>query len=615
MHVIKYPLTYFRPTLLIVAMSLSFNLLYCQGLLEQDSIVQTNFSGQSKSDTFYDSLAVKANKSRFSHKLYDLVIAGHNNTDLTEATSSAAENFADFKGKKIRNIQIQRLNVFGTDIGNPSFQDSSRINRLLNRTHFKTNEGIILKYLLFSSGDEISPLVLSENERIIRQLPFIEDARIIIVPYSDDEADIIIVVKDIYSLGIDYSFKSLEKSTFKAFERNILGLGHELEFVVPFDSHYKDSPGFGVNYIVNNIGRTFSNLNLNYFNGLGRKTWGLSLSRDFLTSYTKYTGGISIKKTYTTIELDTMPLPKPLEFVYQDYWLARSFLINEESVTRIVIGARYTNNNVFTRPEIKSNSYYFLQKYQLYLASAAISIQKFYKTSLIYSYGRTEDIPYGTLLRITTGREFNEFKVRTYFGADVSAGRSFTRLGYIYVNAGYSTFLKGHSPEQGLLNIRINHFSNLYKIRNFQIRNFLNINYTKGFSRYTDEFLMVNSRNGMSGFSNDSLKGNQRIMMKLESVMFSNLNIYGFRFAFFGFADIVVLKESTIQNQNVFVTGLGLGIRIRNDNLVLNTFQIRLGFFPNPPSYSNLNYLKLSGEQLLRPTNFDTGTPEVLPYR
>jgi hypothetical protein len=78
---------------------------------------------------------------------------------------------------------------------------------------------------------------------------------------------------------------------------------------------------------------------------------------------------------------------------------------------------------------------------------------------------------------------------------------------------------------------------------------------------------------------------------------------------------MALLTRDAIQNRNVFLSGLGIGVRIRNDNLILNTFQIRLGYFPNPPSYSNLNYVKISGEQLLKPANFNSGPPEVFPYR
>ena len=110
--------------------------------------------------------------------------------------------------------------------------------------------------------------------------------------------------------------------------------------------------------------------------------------------------------------------------------------------------------------------------------------------------------------------------------------------------------------------------------------------------------------------------GNQRLSINLETVVFSPLNFYGFRFAFFSYADLGFLFGT---NQNVgegdFVSSIGVGIRIRNNNLLFNTFQIRIGFFPNLPEHSRINYLRFSGEELLKPYNFESGPPSILLYK
>jgi len=144
----------------------------------------------------------------------------------------------------------------------------------------------------------------------------------------------------------------------------------------------------------------------------------------------------------------------------------------------------------------------------------------------------------------------------------------------------------------------------------------MNVDYTRGFDRYSDEKLAFHYEDGFSGMRNDSLSGAQRLSVSIESVLFSPVNFYGFRFALFGFADLGFLFGT---NENVgrgdSLSAIGLGIRIRNDNLILNTLQIRLGFFPNLPEYSSANHLLISGEQLLGPDNFDPGPPSVVPYR
>ncbi|MCX6321361.1 MAG: hypothetical protein NTX93_06070 [Bacteroidia bacterium] len=598
-------------TLIFVALLFFCNLAYPQNRSENDTIIRKD-----KNLVFFDSLKVRASKNRLTKKLYDFIIVSPDTIVKKQITGTSDASYINYSGKKIRKIDVQRLNVFGVNINNPTSNSTNKIENLLNKTHVNTNESIIRKNLLFAVGDTISPLTLSDNERILRQLSYIDDARIIVVPVSDDEADIVVLTKDVYSLGGDYSYKGLKKGSVSIFEKNIFGMGHEFGLEMPFDAKAANSPGFGVHYTVDNIRKSFLNLNLYYLDGLGEKTYGFSLSRKFVSSTTKYAGGISVRQMYTTEDLDTLPVPEPLKYNLQDYWLSRSFLINRERVSRIIIGARYTNNNVFDRPLILPESYHYLQKYRMYLGSAAFSIQKYYKTNLIYGYGRTEDIPYGGLFRITVGREFNEFKQRTYLGAEIALGKSSKSLGYFYTSAGLATYLKGDQTEQGLLSLSMKYFSNLIIVGNNMIRNFVYIDYTRGFDRYTDEFLKFSTDNGFSGFKNDSVSGKQRLSVSLESVFFSHVNLYGFRIAFFGFADFSLLSGTNeiIGNGNT-LSGIGMGFRIRNDNLVFNTFQIRLGFFPNHPLNSKINHLTMTGEQLLRPNNFDSGPPSIIPYR
>ncbi|MDZ7636580.1 MAG: hypothetical protein U5L72_20050 [Bacteroidales bacterium] len=69
----------------------------------------------------------------------------------------------------------------------------------------------------------------------------------------------------------------------------------------------------------------FSNLDLEFADGLGKTVMGGVYSRAFITSETKYAWSASMLVTYTTEDLDTMMMPAPLRFTLQDYWAARSF--------------------------------------------------------------------------------------------------------------------------------------------------------------------------------------------------------------------------------------------------------------------------------------------------
>jgi hypothetical protein len=565
---------------------------------------------------FYDSLKVRASKKRFTKELYNAFIVNNDTIYKKRFQGTSDDYYRKFEGKKIRKIVVERLDVFGTNINYPQVDNSNKYDRILNSTHINTNEKIIRKNLLFNEGDRISPLTLSDNERLLRQLPFISDARITVADISDDEVDVVVYTKDVYSLGGEFTYRGFNRGQVSVFDKNILGLGHEFGIDMPYDANKPNSPGFGVHYTANNIRKSFIDLNAFYLNGLGVKTYGFDLSKKLISAKTKYAGGVSIHQMYTTEDLDTLVIPGPLKYNLQDYWLSRSFLVNSQSVTRIIIGGRYINNNVFERPVIYPDSYYKLQRYKIYMASAALSIQKYTKTNLIYSYGVTEDVPYGALFKITGGREINEFKNRYYLAGEASYGNKFYNLGYFYIYGGYASYFNQTSTEQGILSLKLNYFSNLLNLRNSRLRNFVQFQYIRGYGRYTDEVLRFITNNGFSGFRNDSISGTQRLHLSLESVLFSKLNLAGFKFAFFGFTDLSYLSGTNqLLGSGITLSSIGLGFRLRNDNLIFNTLQVRFSYFPNPPSLSRISNVTVSGQQLLRPTNFDPGPPAVIPYK
>ncbi len=255
---------------------------------------------------FYNSLEVRAAKRPLTKKLYEFIIVNTDTLNSRQITGNSEASFNKYSGYKIRNITIERLNVFGVNIKDPTSSNPKKIDNVLNKTHVNTSESIIKKNLIFSVGDTISPLTLSDNERILRQLPFINDARIIVVPVSENESDILILTKDVYSLGGSYSYKGLKEGSVSVFEKNLLGMGHEFGIDIPYDSKEPNSPGFGFHYRVDNIWKSFINLNGFYLNALGDRTYGFSLNRKLVSSSTKYAGGISVIQMYTTVALNAL---------------------------------------------------------------------------------------------------------------------------------------------------------------------------------------------------------------------------------------------------------------------------------------------------------------------
>jgi hypothetical protein len=567
------------------------------------------------SRAFYDSLKIKAEKRRFTSLLYDMLIVSHSPAGSARENLTSTAPYDAYEGKIIRNRELVRLNAFGTNVDNPGEYDPSRSEKVMNSTYTKTKRFILNQYILFREGDTISPQEMADNERLLRQLPYIYDARITIVPVDSSHADVAVIVRENYPYGGNASFNELRAGMVKAFDRNFAGLGHELSLSMPYDFNEYSWPGFGINYSVRNIARTFSDLELGFTDGLGANCLKGQFDRDFVTSETKYAWSASLTMTRTTEDLDTMPAAVPLKFIRHDYWAARSFMLDRKSVTRLIAGGRYIHNNVFARPEIDDFSYYRLQNYQQWTGSLILTSQRFINTSLIYSYGRTEDIPYGYMIEMMGGREKNEFKWRSFAGIKVSYGNIFNRAGYIYSGISFSSFINERKTEQGVVNASLRYFTPLIHAGRSRIRIFFNGYYTGGFNRYTDEFLFIRNNDFVRGFRNDSIMGTERLTASIEPVLFLSKPLIGFRFALYAFADAGFLASDGFREGSYYVIpALGAGVRIRNDQLVLNTIQIRFAWYPNVPPWSESSWISATGVPRLRPPGFEPQPPGMIPF-
>lgn len=599
--------------------SLFFRLLIIIYLCLTASEIQVTAQEAHPNDTtataFYDSLKVRAEKRKFTNLLYDIIIVAPPAAGNVREKMKSTVPYVEFEGKVIRKMEVIRLDAFGSDIDNPAATDRPKSARTLNKTYVKTLPFVLNRYLLFKAGDSISALEMADNERLLRDLPFIEDARIIIVPADSNTVDVAVIVRETYPYGFDFRFDDVTRGRVRLFDKNFIGLGHELALSVPYNFEDYKYPGIGVKYAIRNIARTFSDIELEFGDGLGTTIMSGVYSRGFTTSETRYAWSASIKATYTTEDLDTMPAPVPLRFIYQDYWAARSFMLNRANVTRLIVSGRYIDNNVYRRPEIEENSYYRLQRYQLFTADIAVSSQRFINTSLIYSYGRTEDIPYGYMFEVLGGTENNEFKYRTYAGMKASYGNIFTRFGYLYGGFGFTTFYNHGKTEQGMVEGRIRYFTPIIQAGRSKIRTFINLYYLRGLNRYTDEQLYLRNNDLIRGFKNDSITGNTRIVATFEPVLFTPRQILGFRFAIFAFADAGFIKGGLKTDRYNNVSAFGAGIRIRNDRLVLNTLQIRFAYYPHLLPYSETSWFTVDGLVRLKPPGFEPGPPGVTPYQ
>lgn len=576
---------------------------------------------QARSAQGYQKLKDKLSKRRFTKEIYDLLFKDPPAGETKVSTAIAqTDDFDDYEGYIINSISINRLNPFGTRVTDTTRQASDWFSKTANNIHVKTREFVVRNNLFFKKGDEVNPDLLRDSERIIRTLPFIRDARVYIIPKPGTfQVDVLVIARDVWNISGGASYSSPDDFSVTVTDKNFLGLGYELKNELPYNALEDPTLGYIGTYTANNIKNTFITAEGSFARSQNFDKTGIRVFRNFITPDIKYAGGAEIaqeRRILSRVFRDTTILFENRRN-FQDYWIGRSFLIQEDERGRanLQLAINYEHIDHLDRPVVSRDTNQLFYDSYLKLASIGISKRRFERSSLILGYGRTEDIPIGYLGEITVGRETNEFTNRTYIGSEVSFGNFFDRFGYIRPTLSFGSFIENKQLEQGLLSLELNYFSFLYRIRRTSLRQFINVRYVRGINRFSNEFININDDNGVRGLSNVFLRGTQKIVFNSETVAFTSIFFAGFRMAIFGFADIAFVNDF---NRSLFdndaYQGYGIGLRFRNENLAFNTFQIRLAWYPRtPPDVAN-NDLDFSGEPSLGVGDFRVNRPQVLRF-
>jgi hypothetical protein len=612
--------------------------LYTELVFNNDSSKRENHaspdtSASTKSSGLNAWMERLAEKSSFARGLHNIVIIPSRQKPIKDTlnTSRSETQFTDYEGKIIRKVIIKKLDVFGTSVFDTSSRSRSWIEKTGNRVHVKTTDYVINKNILVRTGDRLDPFVLADNERLLRSLSSIEDVRFIVSPAgnSGDSVDILVLTKDVWSLGFDMSLSGLDKGNFSLWERNLMGTGHDLQSGISWEKPItlsngsKTSPvGYDGFYRIRNIGGSFIDGRLFYTNLFENKSAGISLARNFFIENVRYAGGLQISHVEWNKKIDdTTSVLDPERGNTFSFWTGRSFSTESKKFSTgnrsnfiFTIGISHDDFNI--RPPVAKNFLYDYQNKTLILGTIGFSEQNFYKSNLIFSFGRTEDIPYGSLIRITGGTEYNEFGTRGYMDYSYSMGQYLFNWGYLYSNVEFGSFIRQQSLEQGVANLELDFFTNLFVVNQYYFRHFLYFNYMVGFHPFIDEYVTINDKFGLNGFTNRYIRGDRKAILRYESVMFTPWCLLDFRIATYGFADFAYIGYGNkFISESPLYTGLGAGIRIRNEKLVFNTLQLGVAYYPVALESGARWMFQISGETRLIARNFFIRAPSVLRLR
>ncbi|GAB4014624.1 hypothetical protein GCM10028773_01880 [Spirosoma koreense] len=592
-----------------------------------------------RDSVFYTKLKASMYKRRLTRQIYDALFRDVYNSQIKtgEVNQIEVNPFSAFEGRIIGDIYIRRLSVFGQTVYDTLRKPANWIERTGNKFHTNTREHIIRNsYLLFQQGDVLNPTVLRDNERLLRSTSIFHDARILVVPRpgSKQFVDVYVITQDVWSLSPNGGVGGLTNFSVGFDQVNFRGLGHQLFAQFAYSgTDPRQKAEYQGRYKVPFIGKTFTTAEANVLYLRDLKQVSFKLYRPFITPDMKYAGAIEVNHTQLNNRIVTRAdsvLLVPLTYNYSDIWIGRSFRLfykqtntEEKGRSRLVIALRNTNYEYLKRPDVTADTNQIYQDSRTTLFSVGYSRRKYVRDVLIYGFGRTEDVPVGQSIVAIGGFDNAELGQRMYMGINFSQGKYIRGLGYLYGLVSLGGYRRqGGTIEQGVFSLESNFFSPLLKSKWGNMRHFFNTRYTTGIDRFTNEYISLgnSSSNGINtdgiGVNSDALRGTKRWFINYQNILFSRLNLVGFRVAFITFVNLGLVNfPDRALLRGPLYQGYGIGFQLRNENLTFNSFQIRFAYYPNIPNNTIPFRQAFEGVPTLRFRDFDVSAPQIIPYQ
>ena len=514
--------------------------------------------------------------------------------------------FLQYENRIIRNVVIQSLE-FGTLTKDTVRRLDKRLARFANNIHYKTRAWAVRNNLFFHEKDQLSPYLLANNERYLRDLPYMREARILVWPVrGTDSVDVIVVTKDVLSIGGSLAMRNSQSATVEVREENLLGWGDKLEFQALYDRKRRLPFGYGAEYMKRNIGGSFIDGSIGFlnfdktFNSRKReeKVDFVRFVRPLVNPYMLWTYALNVEKHSSDNMFNTDSIfESDLKYKYTlyDAWaglnLSTRRISNENEFHRLryLLSARVLDQKFSEKPLLYTNKYFYPYA-DIFAVLGAVSIFRlnYYKTQFIYGFGRNEDLPEGLDASFTAGWTRKHQRERPYAGFNFQH-YSFTKnQSYFNYRLSAGSFLYQKKLEDISLLANVDFFSPLMHMgKKWKQRTFLNASVGKQYNYLLNEPFLLESQYGLPRFKNNSLGGSLRANLKAETVFFTPWSILYFKFAPFVFGSATAFKLSGDSVNSKIYPAIGGGIRTRNESLIFGTIELRAVYFPKPDFYNN----------------------------
>jgi hypothetical protein len=578
------------------------------------------------STKIYSDIESFSKRGKFTKFMYSLIFRPVNsNSHLKKGKKKVYKKliqkpYSAFEGKIIRHINIETLDPFGYSIGDSIQSSLNFVTKTGNKLHIKSQGITIRNLLLIRQNQVFDSLLVKESERLVRSQKYIRDVSFFVkaTAKGSDSVDVYIRELDIWSIIPKGSASKINLA-----DKNFMGLGHELQS--DFTRNNADGvSAFHANYSIPNIRNSYVKGTMHVGKEGNRNiNRSLSIDRPFFSPFAKWAAGVNFTHQFfnDSVLFDTNQFGLlRYKFNSQDYWggnAIRLFGGNSEynRTTNFISTARFLRIRYKEKPnELFDTEHQFADE-NFYLASLGISTRKYAQEKYIFKFGIPEDVPVGKVFSITVGIQ-EKNNTRLYLGAKISMG-SYYPWGYLSSNFEYGTFVRNSHAEEGVLTVGFNYFTGLIERGKWKFRQFIKPELTFGFNRLASDSLTLNDDYGLIGFHTTALQGTNRFLLTLQTQAYAPWNFIGFRFGPYLNCTLGMLSDAaTGFRKSKLYSQIGVGVLIKNENLILNTFQLSLSFYPIIPGIGN-NQFKINsfGSSDFGFRDFEIGKPAPVVYR
>jgi hypothetical protein len=456
--------------------------------------------------------------------------------------------------------------------------------------------------LFFKEWDVFDPSIVAYNEKWLRDLNYIQDAKItaIVTPYDTNQVDLLVVTKDLFSYGGEVLINNKDAYAAKLNSINFLGTGNSVQVIQNFENQRSPKSGWGYDFGLTNLMGSFISINvgMNQFgnnlanNILSARKNYISVQRPILHPNSKWLGGMEYLETVNENvfprKWDTIFNQKlNYNLKHKDIWIGYQLTKNKKQIKlneyRQFIQFRHFENNFKERPidyllQLDRN----YQNLKADFLSYTLVRQSVYRTRYLYGLGRYEDLPIGQSLTWTTGRYEIELDRSAYLGFKFEQYKLSKKENYTHIIANIASSYINRSLQDFRFLASLEQFSKLKYLNNgYGYRQIVNLSFTQTLKNKYNEALRINSIYGIPQLNKEQIKGGTRISANWETVLYNNRPILGFKSAPFVFGNLTYIRTvgNPILKGDIY-TALGSGLRIRNENLVFGTIELKGCYFP-----------------------------------